>query len=165
MAQGCLNAAQALIAKSLGGTELNTAFIEKLNATFRFPPGNPGTAQSCFAPQFPETLTPLMFLMGCVYNFCTVHKSLRLKLFVGRSGYRWVQRTPALAAGLTDHIWCVKVTTPISSATAWLEAAQTPRQAFSGSNGVDRQVVLMTTVYCGATAWLHQLIIGQGVGA
>jgi hypothetical protein len=26
-------------------------------------------------------------------------------LSVGRFGYRWVQRTPAIAAGLADHIW------------------------------------------------------------
>jgi len=31
--------------------------------------------------------------------------SLRLKLSVGSFGHRWVQRTPAIAAGLTDHPW------------------------------------------------------------
>jgi hypothetical protein len=46
-----------------------------------------------------------MYVVGCFYNFCYPHHSLRLKLSVGRSGYRWVQRTPAIAAGLTDHIW------------------------------------------------------------
>ena len=49
-----------------------------------------------------------MYLMGCAYNFCTEHKSLRLKLWVTGHGFRWVQRTPAIAAGLTDHIWTVK---------------------------------------------------------
>lgn len=49
-----------------------------------------------------------MYLVGCVYNFCTEHRSLRLKLFVGERGFRWVQRTPALAAGLTDHGWSVE---------------------------------------------------------
>jgi len=44
-------------------------------------------------------------VVGCFYNFCHPHHSLRLKLSVGRSGYRWVQRTPAIAAGLADHIW------------------------------------------------------------
>jgi hypothetical protein len=107
MALGCLDVAQALLAKRHGGTKLNTAFIERLNATFRSRLAilvRRGRALL----RNPETLTPLIFLMGCVYNFCTEHKSLRLKLSVGRSGYRWVQRTPALAAGLTDHIWSVK---------------------------------------------------------
>jgi hypothetical protein len=59
-----------------------------------------------------RTLAPLehgMFLVGCLYNFCTPHDSLRPPLYVGRYGrQRWVQRTPALAAGLTDHIWSVE---------------------------------------------------------
>jgi hypothetical protein len=36
---------------------------------------------------------------------CDFHHSLRLKLLVGSYGYRWVQRTPAIAAKLTDHQW------------------------------------------------------------
>ena len=107
MAQGCLEVAQALLTNSHGGTKLNTAFIERLNATFRSRLAILARRSRALILN-PETLTPLMFLMGCVYNFCTRHKSLRLKLFVGSSGYRWVQRTPALAAGLTDHIWSVK---------------------------------------------------------
>jgi hypothetical protein len=46
-----------------------------------------------------------MNLVGCFYNFCGFHKSLRLKLSAGSFGHRWVQRTPAIAAGLTDHQW------------------------------------------------------------
>jgi transposase-like protein len=107
MAQGCWETAQSLLAKSHGGTKLNTAFIERLNATFRSRLAIL-VRRSRALLRNPETLTPLMFLMGCVYNFCTVHNSLRVKLFVSRSGYRWVSRTPALAAGLTDHIWSVK---------------------------------------------------------
>jgi len=48
--------------------------------------------------------------MGCVYNFCTWHKSLRLPLYVSenwRQWRHWVPRTPAMAAGLTDHRWTV----------------------------------------------------------
>jgi len=38
-----------------------------------------------------------MYLVGCCYNFCTFHASLR----------RDVQRTPAMAAELSDHCWSV----------------------------------------------------------
>jgi transposase-like protein len=107
MAQGCLETALTLLSKSHGGTKLNTAFIERLNATFRSRLAVL-VRRSRALIRNPQTLEPLMYLMGCVYNFCTVHKSLRVKLYVGRAGYRWVQRTPALAAGLTDHIWSVK---------------------------------------------------------
>lgn len=107
MAQGCLQAAVALLAQSHGGKKLNTAFIERLNATFRARLAVL-VRRSRALIRNPQTLEPLMFLMGCVYNFCTEHKSLRVKLWVGSHGFRWVQRTPAIAAGLTDHIWSVK---------------------------------------------------------
>jgi transposase-like protein len=105
MARGCLET--ALLKSSHGGTKLNTAFIERLNATFRSRLAVL-VRRSRALIRNPQTLEPLMYLMGCVYNFCTPHKSLRLKLWVGNHGFRWVQRTPALTAGLTDHIWTVK---------------------------------------------------------
>jgi hypothetical protein len=75
---------------------LNSAFIERLNATF------------------PARLTPLvrrtrglarratmlhagMYLVGTVYNFCTFQDSLSLA--------QGPQRTPAMAAGITTHRW------------------------------------------------------------
>jgi hypothetical protein len=107
MAQGSEVAAQALLAESHGGTKLNTAFIERLNATFRSRLASLARRSRALLKN-PETLTPLVYLMGSVYNFCSKHKSLRLKLWVGERGYRWVQRTPAMAARITDHCWCVK---------------------------------------------------------
>ena len=107
MARGSLATALALLERSHGGTKLNTAFIERLNATFRSRLAVL-VRRSRALIRNPQTLEPLMFLMGCVYNFCTEHKSLRVKLLVGNHGFRWVPRTPALAASLTDHIWTVK---------------------------------------------------------
>ena len=40
------------------------------------------------------------------YNLIRPHKALRLE--VNDASRRWQQRTPAMAAGLTDHIWTVK---------------------------------------------------------
>ena len=41
------------------------------------------------------------------YNLIRPHKTLRLKN--GNGGVRkWTQRTPAMAAGLTDHVWTLK---------------------------------------------------------
>ncbi len=40
------------------------------------------------------------------YNFVKPHKSLRLEINQGRK--RWMQRTPAMAEGLTDHIWSIR---------------------------------------------------------
>ena len=105
MAQGLLETALTLIAGSNGGSKLNTAFIERINATFRSRLASLARRSRTLL-RNPETLTPLMFLMGSVYNFCSYHKSLRLAGIVG--GHKWIPRTPAIAAGLTDHIWTVK---------------------------------------------------------
>jgi transposase-like protein len=105
MARGCLETAQGLLAISHGGTKLNTAFIERLNATFRSRLAVL-VRRSRALIRNPDTLEPLMYLMGCVYNFCTEHKSLRLPGIVG--GHKWIARTPAIAAGLSDHIWTVR---------------------------------------------------------
>ena len=83
---------------------INTAYIERLNATFRQRVNNLVRRTRTLARRS-ETLVAGMYIVGCFYNFCDFHHSLRLKLSVGSFGYRWVQRTPAIAAQLTDHQW------------------------------------------------------------
>jgi len=46
-----------------------------------------------------------MWLVGCAYNFCWTHESLRLRAIGGR---KWRERTPAMAAGLADHTWTME---------------------------------------------------------
>ena len=47
-----------------------------------------------------------MYLVGCVYNFCTEHRSLRVAVAGGEA--KWQGRTPAIAARWTDHVWSVR---------------------------------------------------------
>lgn len=49
-----------------------------------------------------------MYIIGCVYNLCETHKSLRIRLSVDSRGFRWVPRTLAMATGLTDHPWSME---------------------------------------------------------
>ena len=42
-----------------------------------------------------------------IYNLARPLKTLRLEVF-GDPKRRWKRRSPAMAAGLTDHIWIVK---------------------------------------------------------
>src|SRR2546430_12397305 len=42
-----------------------------------------------------------MYLIGCSYNFCFPHHELSKHLHVGSAC------TPAMAAGLTDHVWSI----------------------------------------------------------
>jgi transposase-like protein len=76
---------------------LNTAYIERLNATFRQKLACLVRRSRALARQEP-TLTGAMYLLGSVYNFCTYHQSLE------QDG---TARTPAMAAGLTDYCWSV----------------------------------------------------------
>jgi transposase-like protein len=102
--QGTKDIVESLIQKTQGKGMINTAFIERLNATFR-QRISPLARRSRNLAQQAQTLVAGMYLVGCFYNFCDYHHSLRLKLSVAPFGYRWVQRTPAIAAKLTDHQW------------------------------------------------------------
>lgn len=102
--QGAKNMIERLILTTQGKGVINTAFIERLNATFR-QRINSLTRRTRTLAQRPETLMAGMYIVGCFYNFCDFHHSLRLKLSVGSFAHRWVQRTPAIASRLTDHPW------------------------------------------------------------
>ena len=102
--QGATDLVERLIKTTQGQGVINTAFIERLNATFR-QRIHSLTRRTRTLAQRSETLAAGMYLVGCFYNFCDFHHSLRLKLSVGSFGHRWVQRTPAIASRLTDHQW------------------------------------------------------------
>ena len=85
-------AAVATILTATQGKEtavINTAYIERLNATFRARLA-PLVRRSRATVRQVATLTAGMWLVGTAYNFCTPHRSLGM-------------HTPAQAAGLTDH--------------------------------------------------------------
>lgn len=105
VAQGTAAEVAAVLEATGSGQQINTAFIERLNATFRawLPPL---VRRSRTLARQEASLTGLLYLVGCLYNFCTVHASLRLPTPTG-SGRKWQERTPAMAAGLTDHCWRV----------------------------------------------------------
>jgi hypothetical protein len=102
--QGAKDRVEDLIQISQGNGVINTAFIERLHATLRQRIHSLTRRTRTFA-HHPKTLVTGMYLVGCCYNFCDVHPALRLNLSVGSFHHRWVQRTPAIAAGLTDHQW------------------------------------------------------------
>ena len=89
-------------ALSLPKQKLHSAYIERLNATFRARlHGLVRRARALFHQQ--KTLMAGMYLVGTAYNFCSFHDSLRQEQPEGRR--KWRERTPAMAAGITDHCW------------------------------------------------------------
>ena len=105
--QGTSEAVDSLIAHSQGAGGINTAFIERLNATWRSRLHHLVRRGRGLARQV-LTLERDMYLLGAVYNFCTCHASLRTARPADDTGVRWDQRTPAMAADLTDHCWSVQ---------------------------------------------------------
>jgi transposase-like protein len=101
---GTLEQVLGQLAGTNTGTQINTSYIERLNATFR----------ACLAGltrhgrrlvKDERALTAGMYLVGCVYNFCSAHRSLRVRQ---EEGKRWRPRTPAMAAGWTDRVWSIR---------------------------------------------------------
>ena len=107
MTLGTLQQANALLQASLGGTVLNTAFIERLNGTMR----ERLAALTRKCRHAAGRLTALhtgMYLLGCTYNFCWPHHQLSRTAPDEVTGKRaWQACTPAMASGLTDHVWSV----------------------------------------------------------
>jgi transposase-like protein len=94
------------LSRSHGGLLINTAFIERFNATFRQRLA-PLTRRCRHAAHRLETLQAAMFLLGATYNLCTAHHALRQPNFDQPALPHWLSQTPAMAAGLTDHLWSV----------------------------------------------------------
>ncbi len=104
--QGCATMIEKLIESTQTQGVINTAFIERLNATFRQRLASLIRRGRALARQ-PQTLQAGMYVLGCVYNFCTYHQSLRIPFYLSQYRRRWLHRTPAIAAGLTDHRWSI----------------------------------------------------------
>ena len=96
---------ETLRRRSQGDGVINTAYIERLNATFRERLASLTRRGRALA-RHTLTLRHGMYLIGTIYNFCTPHESLRdAHPAVGVAG---VARTPAMAAGITNHCWTVQ---------------------------------------------------------
>lgn len=107
MTQGRQNAALKLLHASGGGNDLNTAFIERLNGTFR--QRLACLARRCrHAARRVDLLEAGMWLVGCTYNFCWPHHELSRRGAKAEGKRGEVPITPALASGLTDHVWSVQ---------------------------------------------------------
>jgi transposase-like protein len=83
--------------KSQTTTLVNTAYIERMNATFRMGL-SPIMRRTRYLIQNEQFLEKLVWLKGAYYNFCTPHTSL------SKQG----KTTPAMKAGITERVWTTK---------------------------------------------------------
>lgn len=105
--QGTADAVQTRLRATQGrdAAVINTAYVERLNATFRAHLA-PLVRRTRAAVRQAGTLEAGLWLVGACYNFCWCHDSLRQQRGAADPpGGKWVARTPAQAAGLADHPW------------------------------------------------------------
>ncbi len=115
MTRGTLPQAQKLLQASRGGTVLNTAIIPRFNGTMRERLASL-TRKCRHAAQRLEGLSSGMYLIGCTSHLCFPHHELSTSKHVGSAC------TPAMAAGLTDHVWSVReVLTDKVAPLPWVE--------------------------------------------
>ena len=95
------------------GWQINTAFIERLNLSIRQHVAAVGRRVTTLC-KGEDGLRQQLALYQVYYNFCLPHASVRLPLpqpeptHGSGSVKRWRPRTPAMAAGLTDHVWTLR---------------------------------------------------------
>jgi len=108
---GTVEAVQQVLAAH--GWQINTAFIERLNLSIRHHVAAVGRRVATLC-KGEEGLRQQLALYHCYYNFCLPHASIRLPLPQPEptngsgSAKQWRPCTPAMAAGLTDHVWTLR---------------------------------------------------------
>ncbi|MEO5345755.1 MAG: hypothetical protein H7834_05175 [Magnetococcus sp. YQC-9] len=81
---------------------INTSFVERLNATDRGQNARKARKSYCFSKNW-AMHNAMTYFVAFSYNFCWPVRTLRTK---GENG-KWEARTPAMAAGLANHVWTV----------------------------------------------------------
>ena len=108
---GALEAVQQVLAAC--GWQINTAFIERLNLSIRQHVAAVGRRVTTLC-KGEDGLHQQLVLYHVYYNFCLPHASLRQPLSQPLptngtgSAKQWRPQTPAMAAGLTDHVWTLR---------------------------------------------------------
>jgi transposase-like protein len=103
LVRGTQKAIAAVLAATHTGMGITTADIERLHATFRASLA-PLVRRGRAIAHTEALLTAGMWLVGCASNFWWLHESLRVRAPAGAC-WKGQERTPAIAAGLTNHRW------------------------------------------------------------
>ena len=92
--------ALAVVLALLGGGKISTSYLERNNGTDRHRNARKGRKTYRFSKEF-EMHRALTYFTMYSYNFCWPVRTLRKE--IGQRRYQ--PRTPAMVAGLADHVW------------------------------------------------------------
>lgn len=99
------NEEEVLNALELNGNTINTSYVERNNLTVRNGVSRLIRETINFSKCFQMLIVHLCFFFAWL-NFVKPHDALKIEIDDGIR--RWKQRTPAMAAGITDHIWTLE---------------------------------------------------------
>ena len=108
MVFGTLEAVEQVLAAC--GWQIQTAFVERLNLDIRQRVAAVGRRVTTLC-KGEDGMRQQLVLFHTYHNFCLPHASVRVPLGAPvptngtGSAKRWQPRTPAMGAGLTDHVW------------------------------------------------------------
>jgi IS1 family transposase/transposase-like protein len=108
---GAAQTIESILAKR--GWKINSAFVERLNLDFRQHVAAIGRRVNTLC-KHEAGLRQQLALFHTYHNFVLPHASLRVPvpefetIFETGAIKRWQARTPAMAAGLTDHVWSLR---------------------------------------------------------
>ena len=88
--------------RSSASNSINTSFVERNNATDRRQKGRKQRKSYGFS-RSKRMHDAATYFVSYSYNFCWPVRTLRLETAEG-----WQARTPAMAAGLADHVWSLR---------------------------------------------------------
>ena len=99
---GTMAAVIAALGMSRASRAINTSFVERQNGTDRHRDARKARKTYRFSKdwRYHESVT---YLTMYVYNFCWPVRTLRIRDEQGA----WQKRSPAMAAGLADHVWSI----------------------------------------------------------
>jgi len=104
---GSEEAVNSALSASKVSTKVNTSFIERVNGTLRACNGRLIRKSLGFSQDGDMLRDSLCVTIG--YNhLCRSHKGLRLEVKLRPNDRRWIQRSPVMALGKTDHVWSVR---------------------------------------------------------
>jgi hypothetical protein len=98
--------AEAII-QLLGDQHINTSYVERDHLTSRHSNGRL-VRQTLSYSKKDYYLQRHLDLEDAVFNFVRAHHSLRVAVRHPVNGRKWQQRSPAMVAGLTDHMWTLE---------------------------------------------------------
>ena len=97
------SAVEEVLRDSVCSRTINTSFVERRHGTDRGQNSRKARRTYRFSKDW-EIHEAMTYFTAYRYNFCWAVRTLRTK----REDGRWRPRTPAMAAGLADHVWSLE---------------------------------------------------------